>query len=243
MVSASHTVVTRKWQEALDRHQTAERCLEFERQGGCQLGTTSAYRQELIAGLHSLAMSPADSDPCCLSAEAQKELLQIARRSLEVLFVSGKRPHFEPEAPELLRSAGAFVTLRLEGRLRGCIGTFVETDPLVDVVARMAIAAATSDPRFPPLRQDELPQTRIEISILSPSRPASADEVEVGRHGLCVAAGGRRGVLLPQVAVEHGWDRETFLDHTCRKAGLPETAWRSPSTEIETFTAQVFGEQ
>jgi AmmeMemoRadiSam system protein A len=115
-------------------------------------------------------------------------------------------------------------------------------EPLLDTVARMAVAAATEDGRFEPVTEEELPSLTIEISALGPLRSIRPDEVEVGRHGLLIASGGRRGVLLPQVPVEHGWDRETFLAHTCGKAGLPEDTWRRPGVELMGFTATVFGE-
>jgi len=182
-------------------------------------------------------------------AAQQAELLRIARRSLELYFESGRRPEVETADPALQQPRGAFVTLHrvvppAPPALRGCIGTFEARESLNATVTRMAIAAATTDPRFPPVSAEELPQLSIEISVLSPRRQAAAGDVEVGRHGIYISAGARRGVLLPQVAVEHGWDRATFLDHTCRKAGLPPDAWRSrDDLRIEVFTADVFGER
>jgi AmmeMemoRadiSam system protein A len=113
---------------------------------------------------------------------------------------------------------------------------------LLATVARMAVAAATEDGRFESVTADELPALRIEISALGPMQPIRPEEVEVGRHGLWISHAGRRGVLLPQVPVEHGWDRETFLDHTCWKAGLPEGTWRKAGVELLGFTATVFEE-
>jgi AmmeMemoRadiSam system protein A len=133
------------------------------------------------------------------------------------------------------------VTLKRGAELRGCIGTFRESDPIYRAVAEMGRAAAAEDPRFPRVTPEEVPELGVEISVLSPLRPvADPAEVEVGRHGVCVVEGARRGVLLPQVAVEWGWDRETFLDQTCRKAGLPPDAWRH-GAQILVFEAEVFG--
>ena len=136
------------------------------------------------------------------------------------------------------------MTLRQDGRLRGCIGSFVGTGPLIDTVREMAISASTRDPRFPPLTTAELEEVDLEISVLSPLRQIDdPSEIEVGRHGIFITRGFHSGVLLPQVATEYGWDRETFLEHTCAKAGLPADAWRDPETQIEVFEAQVFGEK
>jgi len=114
--------------------------------------------------------------------------------------------------------------------------------PLFKVVQECAVAAATEDPRFPPVSPGELPSLRVEVSVLTPLAPILPEEVEIGRHGLMVSQGGRRGLLLPQVPVEWGWDRETFLDQACVKAGLPPSAWRHGAT-LQAFTAEVFGEE
>jgi AmmeMemoRadiSam system protein A len=113
---------------------------------------------------------------------------------------------------------------------------------LLDTVARMAVAAAVEDGRFSPVTAAELSGLTVEISALGPFEPIRPEAVEVGRHGLLVSHAGRRGILLPQVPVEHGWDRETFLAHTCVKAGLPEDTWKEPGVELLAFTAEVFGE-
>jgi AmmeMemoRadiSam system protein A len=137
---------------------------------------------------------------------------------------------------------GAFVTLNLGGHLRGCIGTFRATQPLLDVVGQMALSAALHDPRFPPVRFDELAAIEIEISALTPLVAISdPGMVEVGRHGIYITQGHKSGVLLPQVAVEWGWDRDEFLAQTCHKAGLPRDAWRHGAT-MELFEAEVFSE-
>jgi AmmeMemoRadiSam system protein A len=139
---------------------------------------------------------------------------------------------------------GAFVTIhrRSSHELRGCIGYIESRFPLAETVARAARIAATEDTRFLPVTLEELPALQIEISVLEPPRRARPEEVEVGRHGVIVGRRHNRGLLLPQVAVEHGWDRETFLNHTCLKAGLPAGAWQQPDTEIQVFSAVVFSE-
>jgi AmmeMemoRadiSam system protein A len=133
--------------------------------------------------------------------------------------------------------------VHVAGRLRGCIGRIETASPLVETVAELAVSAATRDPRFAPLSADELPAARLEISVLSPrARMDDPAALTVGRHGLLITRGARRGLLLPQVAEEHGWDAPTFLDETCRKAGLDAGAWRAHDVTVETFTAQVFSE-
>jgi AmmeMemoRadiSam system protein A len=150
----------------------------------------------------------------------------------------------EPDAPALASPGAAFVTLHVDGALRGCIGTSERRRSLWRVVGEMASAAATRDPRFPPIDVTDLPALTVEISVLSPDvvihRP---EEIEIGRHGLDIRRGHARGLLLPQVAVEHGLDRETFLAATCRKAGLPADAWHDKATEIRVFEAEVFGDE
>jgi AmmeMemoRadiSam system protein A len=149
-----------------------------------------------------------------------------------------------PEAPALAVPSAAFVTLHVGGALRGCIGTLERRRSLWSVVGEMAAAAATRDPRFPPIDETDLRTMTVEISVLSPDvkihRP---EEIEIGRHGLDVRRGGARGLLLPQVAVEHGFDREKFLAATCRKAGLSGDAWHDADTEIRVFEAEVFGDE
>ena len=138
---------------------------------------------------------------------------------------------------------GVFVTLRVDDELRGCIGYIHPTRPLAEAVFECVRMAASEDLRFAPLRAEELPHLRIEISVLSSPRPFSrAEDVDIGRHGLIVEQGTRRGLLLPQVAVEHEMGREEFLEHTCLKADLSPDSWKEPETKIETFTAQVFAE-
>lgn len=184
-----------------------------------------------------------ESPPVVTQAEG-RELLQLARSALE----SWVRVHHKPEPAGplkgvLARELGAFVSLHTrQGELRGCIGHMLPGGPLGREIADLAIAAGTHDPRFDPVSADELGGLVYEVSVLSPMDLVSASEVQPGKHGLLIRRGNRSGVLLPQVATEHGWDRETFLTHTCMKAGLPPDAWRDPATEIRVFTAQVFSE-
>lgn len=178
-----------------------------------------------------------------LSESEQQELLRAARRTLEVFIATRQRPSIETSANALLEPRGAFVTLHKGTGLRGCIGTFEARDPLIDTVQRMAVAAATTDPRFPPVEAHELPELDIEVSALTPLAEADPEQIRVGVHGIYITRGAQRGVLLPQVATEHGWDRETFLEHTCLKAGLPPSTWKEAGTRIEIFSAEVFGEK
>jgi len=180
-----------------------------------------------------------------LTPEECEALLRMARDTLQEHLTrstqTGRGAGPDPGG-RLLEHRGAFVTLHRGSSLRGCIGTFEATEPVLETVRRMAVAAATSDPRFPPVTAKELPRIQIEISVLSPLHEVTADEVQVGDHGIYITQGLRRGVLLPQVATQNHWDRETFLAHTCIKAGLDVEAWKEPATRIEVFTAQVFSE-
>ncbi len=177
-----------------------------------------------------------------LTKPAQTELLRIARHSLEELLLRGKKHPQAREFAELSEPRGVFVTLHSGGRLRGCIGVPSTTVPLCEAVQKCAISAATADPRFAPVKAEELGGLVIEISVLSHLEPVSrAEDIEIGTHGLLVTHQGRRGLLLPQVAEEHEWDRETFLQQVCRKAALPLNSWKE-GAEIERFSAQVFHE-
>jgi AmmeMemoRadiSam system protein A len=178
-----------------------------------------------------------------LTDEERQALLRAARESIAAHF-QRRRPQLPAPAGALAENRGAFVTLhRPDGELRGCVGMMQSDRPLLETVARMAVASATEDGRFEPVTEAELPGLVIEISALGPLQPIHPGEVEVGRHGLLIAYMGQRGVLLPQVPVEHGWDRETFLAHTCHKAGLPPDTWRKTGVELKGFTAAVFSEQ
>ena len=183
------------------------------------------------------------SASAALEAGDRRELLRIARVTLKEWLSTGRTPPGAPHRPSLLARTAAFVTLYVDGELRGCIGHVEPQTPLYRTIVDLTISAASKDPRFQPLRREELPQTRISISVLTPcTRITDPAKVEVGKHGLMISADGRRGLLLPQVAVEQGWDRDTFLTETCHKAGLPGDAWREPATAIEVFTADVFGD-
>ena len=179
-----------------------------------------------------------------LSEEDGRLLLRVARRALLAHF-SGRSEPLPEGSPAVRAAGGVFVTLRRrqDDELRGCVGLMETAEPLLESVARMAVAAARSDARFEPVREDELAEIVIEISALGTLREVRPDEVEIGRDGLLVREGGRQGVLLPQVASEHGWDRETFLERTCGKAGLPASAWRSPGVRILAFSATVIAEE
>lgn len=181
-------------------------------------------------------------EPPDLSDAQRRELLSLARRTIAGYLGKGAAPDYETDDPTLTRRAGVFVTLKQEGQLRGCIGRTRADLPLYQAVQRTAISAATEDPRFPALEADELSDVAIEISILSPFHALTdVEEIEVGTHGLIIIKGGRQGLLLPQVPVEQGWDREDYLDNLCQKAGLPVDCWQEGAT-IFSFTAVVFGE-
>ncbi len=179
-----------------------------------------------------------------LSAEDRQTLLGVARRTLESYLGSGDVPVWRTESPALLHPRASFVTLRRRGsgELRGCRGEYRPRRPLIESVAQMAIASAVDDSRFPPVTADELPEIQIEISALTPLRPIRPHEVEVGRHGLMIVKGPRAGLLLPTVPVEYGWDRDEFLKWLCRKAGLPDDAWRTDDVELYGFEAESWGE-
>ncbi len=177
-----------------------------------------------------------------LTPEEKSILLQTARQAITAR-LEKRKPRY-PEPTELLKKkCGAFVTLHKRGDLRGCIGFVIASKPLLDTVAEAAQSSAFGDPRFPALTTRELKEIDIEISVLSPLRRIeSVEEIRVGVHGIMLRSGFRSGLLLPQVATEYGWDRDTFLTHTCYKAGLPGECWHSTDTEIEIFSAVVFGE-
>jgi AmmeMemoRadiSam system protein A len=179
-----------------------------------------------------------------LSADERTSLLDLARRAIEARVRGEARPREVPTGL-LAERRGAFVTLRgrTTGALRGCIGYPEPTLPLAEAVVRGAEAAATADSRFEPVGPAELAAIRIEISVLTPLARVRPEDVRVGVDGLVVQKAGRRGLLLPQVAPEWGWDRETFLSETCRKAGLPRDSWNDPVTEVFAFQAWVMAEE
>jgi AmmeMemoRadiSam system protein A len=174
------------------------------------------------------------------SPAERTQLLQLAHQAIHATLQKREISLDAPTA-HLAELRGVFTSLYLRGALRGCVGYVFPTTPLYRAVAETACAAAFEDNRFEPVKLDEAPNLQIELSVLSPPRPILADAIEVGRHGLLIAASGLRGLLLPQVPVERGWNRITFLEQTCRKAGLPLDAWQKGAT-LEAFTAEVFGE-
>lgn len=179
-----------------------------------------------------------------LNDEEKQILLKIARETLEKYLVSQKLPDFEISSEKLKELRGAFVTLAsLNGDLRGCIGHIEGYKPLWETIREMVLAAALNDPRFPPVSFKELNNIKIEISVLSPLKKISdVGEIKVGLNGIVMRRGFFSGLLLPQVAVDYKWNRDEFLEHTCRKAGLPKDAWQDPATQIFIFSADVFGE-
>ncbi|MDD5584448.1 MAG: AmmeMemoRadiSam system protein B [Candidatus Omnitrophica bacterium] len=179
-----------------------------------------------------------------LTHDEKMTLLKIARSTLENYLKTSKAPHLSAESGNLREKRGAFVTLTKNGELRGCIGRIVADSPLNEVIAAMAIEAATGDPRFPAVSYKELKDIQIEISVLTPfEKVTNLDEIEVGKHGLIIKKGFYSGLLLPQVPGEYGWDRETFLKHTCIKAGLPPDAYKDPDATLYKFSALVFKEK
>jgi AmmeMemoRadiSam system protein A len=169
-------------------------------------------------------------------------LIALARDAVTNAVCGGPPP--EPPDGDVFRVvAGAFVTLTIRGELRGCIGQIEPRVPVAAVIAHCAAAAALEDPRFPPVSPNELASLGIEVSVLTPAEEVvDIDRIEVGRHGLIVSQNGCRGLLLPQVATEHGWSRQEFLNQTCRKAGLPKDAWQK-GARVYCFEAEVFGDR
>jgi len=176
-----------------------------------------------------------------LGSRERALLLELARTALRSAVEQHHRPP-SPPAPggRLSEPAGAFVTLRRDGELRGCVGQLEAAEPLASVVAHAAVSAGLQDSRFPPVAADEISSLEIEISVLSPLEGIRPEEIEIGKHGLVVSRRKSRGVLLPQVAVEHGLNVERFLEETCRKGGMERNAWKLPGTQIQGFTAEMF---
>ena len=177
-----------------------------------------------------------------LTKKERKELLKIARETIVGYVSNQKVPVVVTASPGLNLHSGCFVTVKQKEELRGCIGNFVSDQPLYLLVQEMAVSAATRDPRFYPMKSDDLADFTLDISVLSLlEKVVSVEEIRVGKHGIYIIKGSYRGVLLPQVATEYGWSRDQFLQHTCIKAGLPEDAWQG-ECEIYIFSAQVFGD-
>ena len=193
-------------------------CPPSEEPGPAMVSETSEY-------------SPAERD----------RLLRLAHQSIEAA-LEGRDLDLSPPNPHLAEFRGAFTTLHLHGRLRGCIGYVFPTQSVYATVAETAKAAAFDDPRFEPVSLVEAMALKVEISVLSPLVSIVPEEIVLGKHGLVVTQGSRRGLLLPQVPMEWEWDRDTFLSQTCLKAGLEADAWKH-GAELQAFTAEVFGEE
>ncbi len=184
------------------------------------------------------AMKPESEE---YSAEERRQLLQLAHEVISAS-LEGREMDTTPPSDHLAEARGAFTTLHLRGELRGCVGYVMPVHPLYRTVAETAMAAAFHDTRFFPVTREEAAQLEIEISVLSLLKPIEADDIEIGKHGLVVTFGSRRGLLLPQVPLEYHWDVKTFLEQTCHKAGLPPDAWERGAT-LESFTAEIFGDK
>src|SRR4051812_11220428 len=175
------------------------------------------------------------------SQDERRLLLGVAREAVRAA-LDKRQLDLAPPSERLAQHRGAFTTLHIRGELRGCVGYVFPQYSVYRTVAETAVAAAFDDPRFTPLSQEEYPLLEYEISVLTPVVPIDPEDVEVGKHGLVITYGSRRGLLLPQVPAEHGWDREKFLQQTCIKAGIPPDAWEH-GAKVEAFTAEVFGDE
>jgi len=175
----------------------------------------------------------------CLSESDRKNILELARQAVVEAVSQHRLLHDIPKIDIFERRCGVFVTLHVAGKLHGCIGVIESKEPLGESVVRCAVGAAVDDPRFSPMQPEELPRLQVEVSLLSPLQRIQPECVEIGKHGLLVEQGMRRGLLLPQVAVEHHLEREEFLEETCHKAGLPVDAWKSPETRVYGFTCEI----
>lgn len=182
---------------------------------------------------------PLGSEGQEFSPEERSLLLRLAHEAIESALENRKIPA-DPPSAHLAQPRGVFTTIYLRDELRGCVGYVMAVTSLYRAVIETARAAASEDSRFRPVTRIEAPELKVSLSILSPLSPVVPDQIEVGRHGLVVSWAGHRGLLLPQVPTEHHWDRVTFLEQTCRKAGLPMDAWKMAA--LEAFTAEVFGE-
>lgn len=176
-----------------------------------------------------------------LTQEEKDYLKTLVRKSITCRLNKQEESAPEPITKHLRENLGAFVTLNMNGHLRGCIGNVQGTGPLYKTIWKMARAAAFEDPRFPPLSIEEFETVEIEISILSPIDICKdVEQIKIGRHGLIMQRGQQSGLLLPQVAIDWKWNREQFLAQTCQKAGMEPNAWQDPATNIFWFEAEVF---
>ena len=193
--------------------------------------------------LYKAAPTNSVARPFTLTPKEKQELLSVARKSAETAVRERKGYKPPAESPALQQDRGAFVTITKNGELRGCIGYVSPMQPLIETVGDVAALAALQDPRFPPVTPVELGELQYEVSVLSSFRRVlDVREIRVGQHGLLMKKGDHEGLLLPQVPVEAGWDRKTFLEGTARKAGLPASAWKDDDTDIFLFSALVFNE-
>ena len=177
-----------------------------------------------------------------LSEADRRAALQLARTAVVEAVSHRQLPGGFPREGIFAERRGVFVTLHLGKRLQGCIGVIEANEPLGEAIVRCAASAALEDPRFAPMRTAQLDELSIEISLLSPLQPIAPESIELGRHGLLVRVHTQRGLLLPQVALEHRLTREQFLEETCRKAGLDRDAWREPEALLFAFTCEIFSE-
>lgn len=202
-------------------------------------GDTAGDRNRVV-GYGSIAFANPEGD---LSLEDKQSLLTLARTTLTAYVRDGQIPDIIPGSAALKEPGAAFVTLKSRGQLRGCIGQLEAAMPLYQSVTRMTVSSCSRDSRFEPVKPEELPGIRLEVSVMSPlTKVASVDEIEVGRDGLYLIYNGRSGVLLPQVPEEEGWNRADYLKAICRKAGVPDKSWEKKGAELYRFTAQVFSE-
>jgi AmmeMemoRadiSam system protein A len=175
-----------------------------------------------------------------LSEADRRAALKLAREAVVEAVSWRKLPNFIPRHGIFAERRGVFVTLHVRGHLQGCIGVTEATEPLGEAIVRCASSAAVEDPRFAPMKKDQVEHLSVEISLLSALEPIAPEAIETGRHGLLIILHAHRGLLLPQVAIEHRLTREQFLEETCRKAGLRREAWRDPEARIFGFTCEVF---
>jgi len=185
--------------------------------------------------------SPVSTEQPEFSREERSLLLKLAHEAIASA-LENREISLDPPTPHLAEPRGAFTTLYAQGNLRGCVGYILPTASLYRTVANTARGAAFEDTRFWPVVAEELPDLKISLSVLSLLQPIQPEQIEIGRHGLVVSQTGRRGLLLPQVPTEYGWDRLAFLQQTCKKAGLPLNAWEQ-GAKIEAFTAEIFDDR
>ena len=178
-----------------------------------------------------------------LSDTDRKSILELARQAVAEAVCERRLLPQLPQSEVFNHCCGVFVTLHVKHKLRGCIGVIEAKDPLAETIVRCAFSAALEDPRFNPMQPEELLDLEVEVSLLSPLQPIRPEEIEIGKHGLLIEQGIRRGLLLPQVAIEHNLDRERFLRETCYKARLPIDAWKSPRTRVYGFTCEIVQEE